>query len=259
MRCAEEAGFERVVGVESSQTFVEQAAVFQRRLPDSSFTVVRGAVGYGLDVTDLPLVDVVLLANAHYYFEIPAFMDVLDLLRHRARYLIIVSAEVRHLDGHPDGGLPATRGYCREWIESGMVARIPTDGDPAPRRHMYGVRLQGTLQAADVGLLYRHWITTNGRSKTHPRWRMLAEALPALIGSGDAAPIERYLRMYHPKMADHERADYISRKRRLRDDMARRGQLRPIYLDARYNIADGLTRLVSAYCLNWRRIYARNT
>ena len=257
LHCAEEAGFQRAIGIERSQHYVAQAALYRQRVPGARFVVRRVAVG-SFDPATLPLSDVVLIANAHYYFQIPAFVDLLDALRVRTRRLIIVSAVARRRHGCPAYDIASVRGYCSDWVETGVIMDIPSEADPARRDGMFSVRFDGVLHAFDVESLYDAWHKAKIVSKTRQEWRDLAVALPAFLGGEDEDQMIAYLRTHREWLKDADRRAWLVSKRQLHRDLAEHGQTRPIYVGARDGgIADGLTRLVSAHVLGWDRIYGR--
>jgi len=257
LHCAGEAGFRRAIGVERSKHYVEQAAIYRQQLPGAAFVVRRATVGE-FDPATLPLSDVVLIANAHYYFKIPAFVDLLDALRVRTRHLIVVSAVARRRHGCPAYDLSSVRGYCRDWTETGAVMDVPVDADPARRDGMFSVRFDGVLKSFDVEPLYDTWYKAKIQSKTRKEWRDLAAALPAFLSGEDEEPMIAYLRTHREWLKDADRRAWLVAKRQLHQDLAADGQTRPIYVGARDGgIADGLTRLVSAHVLGWPRIYGR--
>jgi hypothetical protein len=66
-------------------------------------------------IDDLPIVDYTILANAHYYFTINDWIDYLDKLRLKTRYVIIVTAEKRHINRcWASADVPSIRNYFKD-------------------------------------------------------------------------------------------------------------------------------------------------
>lgn len=264
LHLAEEEGFRRVVGVESHGPYVEQAARYRATLPMAHYEVVRGVVGHGFDPAQFPLLDVVLLANVHYYFGIPAFVDLLDALRVRTAMLIVVSAEAHARESGPGPDLASVRGYCRDWTETGLTGPVVEPADPAPRANMFGVRFAGAIRAVPVAGLYGQWQADRRRSN-RSRWRDLVVALPAFVAAvldgQDLAvarqPYAAWWQRHHPNRPQAEIEALCTRKAALVLDLRARGQQRPIYLSRDEKVVDGLTRLVAAQHLGWQHLYAR--
>ena len=253
LHLADGAGYAPVLGIESHSAFVSQAAGFRATLPDPHYTVTRAAVGYGFDVTTLPLWSVVLVSNAHYYMMETALVDVLDALRTRTQALIVVSGKARTRTGMAKSGLCDVRGHCRDWTETGHIGWVSSATDTAPREGMFSVRFQGALHTVEVPRLYQDWYDQHCRSHRLD-WRELTTILPALVaavlsGTGLEAAENAYVAWQIRRNQQRpDQAVVLCRERvALVADLRDYGQRRPIYLDSRGGIIDGL---IPSSCVN---------
>lgn len=128
---AEQKGF-KAIGVDSDKTAVQNGIDW------------RDSKGYTYDlrlakiencIEDLPIVDYTVMANLHYYFTINDWIEYLDKLRVKTRYVIIVTAEKRHVNRcWASADVASIRNYFKDWEEVGFVDELPMAGDPDPRR-----------------------------------------------------------------------------------------------------------------------------
>lgn len=134
LNMASEYGFRDVYGVEQSKNTLDAAREY-RRLLGKNYKLLQGKLGEGFDIYNLPVADVTLLSNVHYYFNISEWLKYLDILRSRTRYCIVVSRELRLKEDHwiPSGDRDKVRGYFKDWKEVGCVDNVSMEGDPHPR------------------------------------------------------------------------------------------------------------------------------
>ena len=262
LKLATEAGFTDVVGVEGSGRIMRQAEAF-RAANGLSYRLVQQAAGRDLDLDALPVADVVLLANMHYYLPVAALARLADALKGRTRYCIVVGARAPLRQGCAKHYLTAVRGYFRDWPFVGKVQGVDAEGDPCPRPDMYGVLFQGDLKAIDVGEYYGAWY------EAAKSWRHRSYGLaPALqdffeqVLSGGAVKVEdtalyHYWRKRQPKQTEEWTWKLLAYKAELARDIQQNGMREPIYLDAQTKMLDGLHRLCIAKVLGHRHVLVR--
>lgn len=165
LKLATDAGFKDVIGIEADEDRVDQAAQYLRT-HKSTYKIIYQKVDNNFDWDQLPLTDVTLLSNVHYYFPINTFMKLVDHLRSRSLYCIVVSAKARRRSGRTRHYLEAVRGYFDDWEEIKVVGDwqgikskdvLKAEGDPAPRQQMYGVIFKGVLESVNVEAECAKW------------------------------------------------------------------------------------------------------
>ena len=130
LKFAQDLGFERIIGVDSNKESVERGMSHPLR---QKYKIIEKRMEDAID--DLPIVDYTILANAHYYFNIVDWVNYVEKLKFKSKYVIIVTAEKRHINRcWTQAGVGHIRGYFRDWKEVGFINELPTEGDPDPRR-----------------------------------------------------------------------------------------------------------------------------
>jgi SAM-dependent methyltransferase len=263
LKLAREAGFQRVIGIEGSRRAMKQAEQYRESV-GGDWSLVLQVAGGGLDLKQLPLADVVLLSNMHYYIPVPDFARLVDTLRHNTLYCIVVSARVKRRGGNALYDLYSVRAYFRDWMETGVVEGVPEEGDPAPRRGMYGVSFKGGLHSQNVGSLYGWWRGECLRSK-----KFHFNALPAALEeffsrvlSGEHFAYENtllyeYWRTREPNRPPESALRRLVQKRELAENVRDNGIREPVFFDYRGNLIDGLHKLCIAKQLGYKRILVR--
>lgn len=153
LKMASDVGFKDVIGIEPSKSSMRQARDF-RKVNKGTYKLIQQKVDANFALDELPLADVVLLANVHYYIPLSDFIHLVDRLKSRTVYCIVVSARANRRPGAALHYLLAARAYFRGWEEIKVVGDWQgtgvEEGDPAPRRQMYGVSFKGNLDVMDI-------------------------------------------------------------------------------------------------------------
>jgi len=151
LRLATEYGFGRVVGVEADADNCAMAEQY-RDARGLGYRVLHRAVGDDFSFDELPVADVVLLSNVHYYIPMADFMPFLDRLFHKTIYCIVVSRAMQDKNrGYPLPELEPLRLMFRDWQVERVLrtsSRMLKD-DPHPRR-VYSVRFRSRLERQPI-------------------------------------------------------------------------------------------------------------
>jgi len=132
LKFAEDMGFGHVVGVDSNEEAVKRGAEWRDK-NGGKYRFLCAPMEKCID--ELPCADYTVFANSHYYYTINDFLDHLDILQYKTRYVIIVTAEKRHLNRcWASADIQDIRRWFKLWEEVGFIDEIPTEGDPVPRR-----------------------------------------------------------------------------------------------------------------------------
>lgn len=130
LKMAEEMGF-NAIGVDSNAGAIEAG----KRWRDEN--------GYNYDlrqfsiencIDTLPMADYTVLANAHYYFTVNDWLEYVDVMQYKTRYVIIVTDEKHHLQRcWASADVRDIREVFKNWDEVGFIDVMSQD-DPAPRK-----------------------------------------------------------------------------------------------------------------------------
>ena len=262
LKMATDAGFKNVVGVERNRQIFNQAKCF-REHTGGKYRLVNEGVGVDLRLEDLPISDVVLIANAHYYFTVGAFSKLVDSLRNRSLYCIVVSARAKRRKGNALYDINSVRGYFRDWHEITTIEDVDIEGDPCPRPQMYSVLFRGNLSTLDVNDYHGAWFEA-AKDKEH-RSYMLAPSMQDFftkVLSGENFEIEdtsfyEYWRDREPHRSPEWTKNFLSYKAGLAKDIQGNGIKEPIYINQDGMLLDGLHRLCIAKLLGYKHIICK--
>ncbi len=263
LKMATDAGFTNVTGIEGNSYVMRQAREYKKSI-DGKYNLVHEKVGGDLNLRSKPLADVVLIANAHYYFSIGAFSRLVDDLRNRCQYCIIVSAKAKRRSGNALYDLESVRGYFNDWKEIGLVQGVHDLGydDPCPRERMYGILFESNLTQLFVDDYYDAWFDA-AKNPEHRSYE-LAPALQAFTYEAlyTSTRIEdTQLFKYWANRMPGKSLDWLTHKMYDKRDLVlsiqEHGIKEPIYLNKRLKLLDGLHRLSTAKALCYDHILAR--
>jgi len=262
LKMAVDAGFKNVTGVEGNYQIVKQALQF-RESNGYNYKIVHQHVGTTFVLDDLPLPDVVLFSNVHYYFPVGVFAKLVDVLRTRALYCIVVSAKAKRRQGNALYDIKSIEGYFRDWEKFPAILGVDIKDDPAPRDQMYSILFRGGLDICEVDVMYDAWMEASKKlgHKSH-------ELAPALhdftirVLSGEEFDLAdtdfyRFWRKRLPNKPPEWTLNHLEYKKSLVEDIRENGIKEPIYIDKSGKLLDGLHRLCTAKLLKYGHILMR--
>ena len=147
LRLAKERGFNRVVGIEKDEVAHIASRKYLRGL---KCELINERLTENFDYDLIPSADVILLSNFHYWVFFPAFLQFVNMIRRKTRYVIIVSAKSRYKRHYPDSDITNIRKYFRLWEEVKHISPISTATDPRPRE-MFSSLFQSELIRMPIG------------------------------------------------------------------------------------------------------------
>lgn len=263
LKMATDAGFENVIGIEAKGQIMAQAERF-REYSGGTYKLIKQHVGTNFTLDQLPLADVVLLANVHYYFSVPVFSKLVDGLKNRTLYCLVVAGRARKLSGNAVYDLSSVRGYFRDWREMKVIEGLEEKGDPAPRVGMYGVSFKGNLDVWDVESTFSMWRRGTARGKWYDH-SALEPALQEFFGmvlAGEVFNVEetlyyRYWTEKNPRRSREWIREKLIYKKGLAEDIQANGMKEPLFYDQKGKLLDGIHRLAIAKELGYKHILVR--
>jgi hypothetical protein len=262
LKMAIDEGFKDVIGVEGNSQIMDQAVRF-REVNGGNYKLVHQLVGKNFALDDLPVADVVLMSNMHYYLPIPVFSKLVDELKSRSLRCIIVSARAKRRSGNALWDIASVRGYFRDWEELEVIESLDNPDDICPREQMYGLLYKGNLSAINVDEVYDAW----SEAATH--WRHRSYKLPPAIEdffgrvlSGESFEYEdtlyyQYWRERRPRRTTKWTRKLLAYKESLAKDVQENGIKTPIYFIENGHLRDGIHRLCLAKLLGYKHILGR--
>lgn len=148
---AKKYGFRDVIGVEADPAACEMAEKY-RDANGLDYKILNRTVGVDFDWDELPVADVVLLANMHYYIHMADFLPFLDRMFYKTIYCLVVSRDMREKKhGHPLPDIDSLRIMFRDW-QMGRIIQTSSQmykSDPHPRR-VHSILFQSRLERQPI-------------------------------------------------------------------------------------------------------------
>lgn len=246
LKLAQDRGFEKIIGVDSDPTAVKNGREWCAG-NGGGYEIIEEKIEKVIN--ELPIVDYTILSNLHYYFTINDWMDYLDKLRLKTRYVIIVTAQKNHVNRcWASADVPSIRNYFKEWKEVSFVDELPLEDDPDPRQLWSLCFESPLLSKVEMGTL---------DSSNH-----VQDAFWGEIEDGKHYTETRYYRIlkkYRAKWGKERLHQWLEERLRVYADMKKNGQKIPILID-HFNptrIVDGNNRYSMKMHLKDKYIYAR--
>lgn len=127
-KLAEDVGF-NAMGVDSDFEAIIKGMKYREKV-GGKYQLITGE----MQNIDFPLADYVIFVNSHYYLNIGDFIPLLDKLRNRTRYCLVVSGNKRTYPHIASSDKQSLRNYFKDWEETKGVDQIDYTNDPSPRK-----------------------------------------------------------------------------------------------------------------------------
>lgn len=206
--------------------------------------------------TFMPLADVTLLANFHYHQEIKEFLDILDQLKNRTRYCIIVSVEEPQRIWRAQSGQKDIEMYFKEWDLISQIKPISGDGDPHPRKMFSYLFKSPNVDRIDLDKINFECVGD--------RYDAMVEFANLVIKENDFDitktkyyDLQKLGRSH--KWSQEKIYNFVKGKQELILDIQKNGLLEPIIINRDFFIMDGLHRYFATKALGHNSIIARKT
>lgn len=243
-KLAEDMGFYRVVGVEPNKEAFERALKY-REMNGGKYEIHRWRMQSCLH--KLPVADYTILANVHYYLSIRLWLEYLDEVKAKTRYLIVVTADRRIRKRKPQADIKAIREYFYDWEEVGLIDDVPMEGDPFPRK-LYGICFKSpTIKRESFDVI------DNGNKQQVGFYGEVDEGK----GLTETAYYERMRRYRGDKWGPEKLLGYIRSKKEVYEDIKERGLFVPIVVNSKNRVADGNHRGAIIKHLGHKTIFTR--
>lgn len=260
LKMAKDVGFRDVIGIEGNYQIFKQAKQFKESI-GGEYKIEHKVVG-DFSMDQFPLPDVVLISNMHYYLPVGVFSRLVDEIRNRCLYCIVVSAKAKRRKGNALYDLGSVMGYFRDW-EMEKIVKIDTEGDCCPREQMYGVRFKSNVTAIGVDDVYDKWWEASKKigHKSHelaPSMRSFFE----LVLSGAEFEYEDtdfygYWRKREPKRTPRWTWEHLAYKASLAKGIQKDGIRDLVYITKNGKLLDGIHRLTLGKLLGYTHLIGK--
>ena len=256
LKMAKEKGFDRVIGVEASRSAYKVGLEYKAQ-NGLNYEIMNQTIGEGF-VYDLPMADVTVMSNFHYHLDFPNFYPLIDRMRFKTIYCLVVSARVTDAHWKPSWQMNAVRHYFKDWQEIKAVYPIEVENDPHSREEMYGILFKSPLERVNISDIWNK--KDNGKYvgndiPTNEFARQVIEN-----ESFDFMESNYYKAVYkmrESKWKEDKIIKFVKAKYDLMYSIKRGGLKSPIYLRLDNKIADGGHRKAMIEELGYKSIIAR--
>lgn len=248
LKMAEDMGF-RAIGVDSSREAVERGQAWRK---ENKYIYQFFERDLNNCIDELPIADYTVLANAHYYLTINDWLDYVDKLQYKTRYVIIVTDEKRHMSKcWASADVEDIRTVFKNWDEVGHIGVLSQD-DPSPRK-LQGLCFKSrfiekesveSIVAGDPGRedFYRE-----------------------MLGNFDSpGSVDYHETMYYKFLKNYRRKWDVEKLDKWVEDridnfysIYGNGLRKPVILDRNNNILDGNHRFAVAKALGYKYVFIR--
>lgn len=152
LRMAKEKGFRNVLGVEKSRMHSNLANQYKKEL-GINFSVLNKSVDGSFNFDDIPVADVILMSNFHYHLSISDFLIILDRLKSKTRYVVIVSADIINKSRRAKDSLLSISRYFKDWKLVNYIKPISTEDDSCPRE-MFSLLFESELKRVPIESIF---------------------------------------------------------------------------------------------------------
>lgn len=144
LKLAKEKGFRNVIGIEKSESTCKVGEDYRDSL-GLDYEIINKKINQKFDFDSLPIADYVILANLHYHLLLDDFIYLIERLKNKTCYCLIVSVKIKQPHWKPKGDIESIRAYFKNWKEAGVINPISTKGDSRPRE-LFGILFKSGLE-----------------------------------------------------------------------------------------------------------------
>lgn len=246
LKFAQEKGFKDIIGIDSNEEAVMRGTSWAHR-NGGKYKIIHSHMEKAAG--KLPIVDYTLFSNAHYYFTINDWVDYVDKLKLKTKYVIIVTAEKKRINRcWASADVQKIRNYFRDWKEVSFVDELSLEGDPDPRRLWSLCFENPLLEKVTIESL---------DSSNHVQDQFYGE-----IDKGKDFRATRYYRImkkYREKWGIEKINRWFEERLKVYESLKKNGQMLPILVDDGILILDGNHRYSMMKNLGYKNVFIRRT
>lgn len=255
LKLAKQHGFDKVVGVDKSKSVIKKGIEF-RDENKLDYILINKKVDSKFDYDKIPVADVTVMSNFHYYLTIDEFMLFLDKMKFKTRYCIIVTADIDKGYWRAKASLDAIRHYFKEWKEIGTIYPISTEGDTFPRV-MSSIIFESPLERVSVEKLFEKIMKRAGISCVVELTKLVAKT-----DSVDEIDIEntkyyKAVKKAHSGWREKDVLKHIETRTTMLYDVKKNGLKSPLFIRSDNKIVEGHHRFLLLKALGHKNVIVR--
>jgi len=163
LKMAKDKGFEHVVGIEKNKTPVKEGRRY-RDLIGYNYRIMKRTLGgkYGnegnFNIEELPVADYTIMSTFHYYVPIDIWLRYVDRLKHKTRYVVIVSRDsVMRRHWRAGSRRHQLKKYFHDWKEVKYIPEMPKEVKAADHksRDIWSISFKSPLERIKIDSIKR--------------------------------------------------------------------------------------------------------
>lgn len=258
LKLAKDHGFRHAIGIEKDKGSYERGLRYRRKI-GYDYDIYNKAVGDDFDIYDMPVVDVALIINVHYYIDLNEWLKFLDKLINKTCYCIIITRPVRtRHHWRPKTKIGGVKWYFRDWKPAGAIYRSRygkrNKKDPSPRL-LWAMRFESRLKRIKFKDLH---IGAPGDMIKFQRKELVEKVLEK--NDLDVRKTEYYKawrKRMKKKWSEEKTYEFVKKKVDLMFDIKKNGIKDPILVQMDNKVIDGGHRIAIAKELGYKSIITR--
>jgi len=259
LKMAVDKGFSRVVGIEKSKNYTDQARYYKEKIRYDYKIIHRKFGSWSCKYDDIPMADVVLMSCVHYHMRPAELVEALDHLITTSLYCIVVSVrnKMREKANRVGGSEEEMMKYFQDW-ERVKTITIDAPNDPCPRQ-MYSILFKSRLKRYKIYDLLnpKHY---NKKLRINDYCISFAEFAQKVIDNSTNLRKTEFYRIYI-----QGRKIRLSKKRKMRlgklklmvRNVYGSGMKKPLLVNKNGHLLDGSHRLILLNHLGYKYVIGR--
>jgi len=253
-KLAKQHGFRNVIGVDKSRYSIKHAINY-RRESGFDYTLINEKIGEYFDYDKIPVADVTVMSNFHYYLTINELMLLLDKMKFKTRYCIIVTdVDVEKDFWRARASMNSVRHYFKDWREVNCICPIPVGEDTYPRK-LASLMFESDLERRPIKDLYR--TSLRNRSVGNVEDLVKRVATSDTIENVEQTPYYKTTQSLHTQWKKKDVDNWVGKQIKNLYNVKKNGVKYPIWIQSNGHIIDGKHRMLYLKEIGYKSIIVR--
>ena len=156
LKLALEKGFKNIIGIEKSRKACKIGEKYRKKY-GLNYKIINSSICKDFNFDTIPVTDLILLANFHYSLKLDDLLFLLDKLKNKVCYCLVVSVNDEY-EWIPDKEIDGVRKYFSDWKETKAIVNFPPINDLC-YRNMYSLLFKSSLEKkniSDIEIVHSH-------------------------------------------------------------------------------------------------------
>ena len=254
LKLAKLKGFKTVIGIDKSN-YACKKAIRYRDENGMDYQVRNERVDGNFNYSSLPLADITLLANFHYHLQITDFILLLDMMKSKTCYCLVVTADVENTYCRAESDFNSLRHYFRDWEEVSSVYPLSIKDDSTPR-NMSSILFKSDLKRKSIDSIWEDNINDSRFSERAGHTTDLVKRVIEYEVINDIKSLPSF-KVREGYYSEERIINHLRHRIDALYDIKKNGMRTPIFIRSDGRLVDGLHRLCLLRELGYKSIVCR--